>query len=208
MIIFMMPEFGYFSLPASCCTGSSIMPQKQNPDVFELIRARTAQVLALEQAAAGVIKGLASGYSRDLQEIKPAFLEGLRVTAECVAVLNLVMPELIVHPDALRRGFGPAVFAADRALELVAGGMPFRDAYDEVKANLAALAQVDPDAAIARKMHVGAPAGLDLDLLRRRTRDSAGAAAATRLRLEKTVSDLLGVRYPDDVRCDNPNGET
>ncbi len=197
MILYMMPEFGYFTLPHEYCTGSSIMPQKNNPDVFELVRARSAKVLALAGWTAGVLKGLPSGYSRDLQETKEPFMEGLDVTAEAVRVLALVMARLQVHPDRLRAGFSAGVYAADRALELVAQGVSFRDAYDRVKANLDTLACADPDAAIAKKVHEGAPAGLDLDGLMRRASHEIGLVVRQRRRYNVALSRLLGVRYPD-----------
>jgi hypothetical protein len=68
LILFSMPEFGYFVLPPELCTGSSIMPQKYNPDVLELIRAKTAAVLGYGTAANTLLKGLPGGYNRDLQE--------------------------------------------------------------------------------------------------------------------------------------------
>jgi argininosuccinate lyase len=196
MILYLMPEFGYFSLPAAYGTGSSIMPQKNNPDVFELVRARSAKVLALASWTTGVLKGLPSGYSRDLQETKEPFLEGLTVTGEAVRVAALVMAQLKVRPERLRGAFSVGVFAADRALELVAQGVPFRDAYDRVKANLDAGECPDPDAAIARKVHEGAPAGLDLDRLQRRLADGLDLVKQQRRRYDAAISKLLGVRYP------------
>ena len=80
LILFSMPEFGYFVLPPELCTGSSIMPQKYNPDVLELIRAKAAMVLGYGTAANTILKALPGGYNRDLQETKELYMEGLRVT--------------------------------------------------------------------------------------------------------------------------------
>ncbi len=196
MILFMMPEFGYFRLPAAYCTGSSIMPQKQNPDVFELVRARSATVLSCAARVTGVLKGLPGGYQRDLQETKAPLLEGFRVTGEVVRTLGLVMAQVEVDAAALRRGFSPGVFATDRALALVAGGVPFRDAYNEVKANLEILETMDADDAVAAKTHEGAPAGLDLGDLQCRVESARAFAQERRRRYEKAVSCLIGVPYP------------
>jgi argininosuccinate lyase len=196
MILFMMPEFGYFRLPAQYCTGSSIMPQKQNPDVFELARARSATVLSCASRVTGILKGLPGGYQRDLQETKAPFMEGLRVTGETLRALALVMAHAEVDADAMRRGFSPGVFATDRALALVAGGMPFRDAYDAVKANLAALDTMDAAEAVAAKTHEGATAGLDLAGLQCRVDSAHAFAGERRRRYELAVSDLIGVSYP------------
>jgi len=197
MVLFMMPEFGYFRLPAQYCTGSSIMPQKQNPDVFELIRARTSKVLACANSVTGILAGLPGGYQRDLQEAKEPFLEGISVTREALRVTALVMAEVQVDAKALARGFEPGVFATDRALELVAAGMPFRDAYNEVKATLDDLANADPKAALAAKVHEGAPAGLDFKMLKQRAAGGLRFVKAERKRYHAALSKLLGVAYPE-----------
>ncbi len=197
MVLFMMPEFGYFKLPAEYCTGSSIMPQKQNPDVFELIRARTAKVLACTNSITGILKGLPGGYQRDLQETKEPFLEGLSVTCASVQVAALVMASVEVDAKALASGFSPGVFATDRALELVAAGVPFRDAYDQVKSSLDELSQVDPKAAVAAKVHEGAPAGLDFKMLKGRSNEGLRFVRTARKRYHAALSKLLGVPYPE-----------
>ncbi|NLF23028.1 MAG: argininosuccinate lyase [Lentisphaerae bacterium] len=163
LILFTMPEFGYFALPPELCTGSSIMPQKYNPDVLELIRAKTARVLGHQTAVGAILKAMPGGYNRDLQETKELYLDGVAVTRATLRILHLMTQGLTVRPDRLRAGFGPGVFATDRALELVASGVPFREAYSRVRGSLDTLAGADPDAAIAAKRHLGGTAGLDLD---------------------------------------------
>ena len=88
LILFSMPEFGYFVLPPELCTGSSIMPQKYNPDVLELIRAKAATVLGYGTAANTILKALPGGYNRDLQETKELYMEGLRA----VSYTHLTLP--------------------------------------------------------------------------------------------------------------------
>ncbi|MBT6411547.1 MAG: hypothetical protein HOK08_03780 [Betaproteobacteria bacterium] len=95
------------------------------------------------------------------------------------------------------RGFSPGVFATDRALELVASGVPFRDAYNDVKANLDQLGEVDPKVAIAAKVHEGAPAGLDFNGLKRRASDGLRFVKTKRKRYHAALSNLLGVPYPE-----------
>lgn len=196
MILFLMPEFGYFRLPSAYCTGSSIMPQKQNPDVFELARARSADVLACAMRVSGILKGLPGGYQRDLQETKAPFMEGLRLTRETMQVLQPVMAALEVNETALRAGFVPGVFATDRALELVAEGVPFRDAYDRVKAEPDALEGRDPIAAALRKKHTGAPGGLDFAALLERVDNTIRFVNDERDCYYQKVSMLLGTTYP------------
>ncbi len=159
LIIFSMPEFGYFSIPREFCTGSSIMPQKYNPDVCELVRSKAAQVVGLSTAASGILVGMPGGYNRDLQDTKKLVLEALDTTRASLRIMARIAGGLTANPDRLRAAFSdPGVFATDRALELVAGGMPFRDAYHQVRDHLEDLRGMDPDAAVARKTHLGAPA--------------------------------------------------
>ncbi len=196
MVLFLMPEFGYFKLPSEYCTGSSIMPQKQNPDVFELVRARSARVLACASAVNTIIKGLPGGYQRDLQETKEPFMEGLAMTRSALRAVALVMAKVTVDRKALDAGFSPGVFATDRALELVSNGVPFRDAYRDVKENLDALTSVDPKKALSAKVHEGAPAGLDFKLLNDRVANELRFVKGARNVYDSKVSKLLGVDYP------------
>ncbi len=192
LILFSMPEFGYFVLPPEVCTGSSIMPQKYNPDVLELIRAKTAVVLGLGSAANTLLKSMPGGYNRDLQESKALYMEGLRVTRASLRIMSLMAKSLDVNAERLRAGFTPGVFATDYALELVAGGMPFREAYQQVRSNLDALASEDPDQAIAKKTHLGATAGLDFTLYRARIRHARRWASLHMKKSATAFKKLMG----------------
>jgi argininosuccinate lyase len=197
LILFTMPEFNYFALPPAFCTGSSIMPQKKNPDVLELVRARASRVAAHYFAVVDLLKGAPSGYNRDLQEAKAPFLEGLATTRSCLAVTKRVVDGLQVNPGALRDGFTADVFAADRALELAGQGVPFRDAYHRVKADLAALERLNPDQALRAKKHLGGPGGLRLAMLKGRARRVLQETRRKRRKYYAALSRLLGVSYPD-----------
>lgn len=192
LILFSMPEFGYFTLATAYTTGSSIMPQKRNPDVLELMRAKAAKVLGLAQLVAEIVRAAPSGYNRDLQETKGPFLKGYEITLASLRILPGLLAGTKVHPEALRGAFGPSVYATDRALELVAGGMPFRDAYHYVKSHLDELGERNPDEAIALKTHLGAPMGLDWAWLEGRIRGLAKEARAMRRRHEACRDRLLG----------------
>ncbi len=197
LILFSMPEFGYFRLPPELCTGSSIMPQKYNPDVLELVRAKCARLLGSAFASAALLKALPGGYNRDLQESKELYLDGMTTTRAALRILTLLAASLDVRPDRLRAGFSPGVFATDRALALVASGMPFRDAYQQVRAHLDDLECADPDAALAAKTHLGGTAGLDLGGLRARAQSVQRSARQRRRVSHAAFARLLGVRYPD-----------
>lgn len=193
LMLFTMPEFGYFTLPDELTTGSSIMPQKKNPDVIELVRARATRVKACEIAVYDLIKGSAGGYNRDLQDAKEPFMEGISITRACLRVLAPFIQAIRVNKDKLLAGFTPDVFATDRALELVGQGMPFRDAYHHVKENLDELASMDPVKAIMRKTHLGAPLGIDWALLKDRAAAVVETVREERRALNRVTALLLKV---------------
>ncbi len=196
LILFTMPEFAYFDLPDAFCTGSSIMPQKKNADVLELMRAKTARVQGAAATVFNLAKALPTGYNRDLQEAKELFMEGFDTTRASLRILAPLIAGTRVRADRLRAGFTPDVFATDRALELVGQGMPFRDAYHHVKEHLDELQNMDPDQAVAAKTHLGAPAGLDYGLLAGRVGEAAAWATSRRRAVAGAYSRLLGVAWP------------
>ncbi len=167
LILFSLPEFGYFTLPAGLCTGSSIMPQKKNPDGLEAIRAASAIISADRAGISSVIRALPSGYNRDFQYTKGPFFRSCESGLSCVSVMDLTVGSLAVNEERLRAAFTPDIFAADRALELVAEGIPFRDAYKKVGGELASLEGKDPREAIGKKKSTGAPGNLRLDVPRK-----------------------------------------
>ncbi len=164
IILFSMPEFAYFNLPEELCPGSSIMPQKKNPGMLELIRAKTSTVSALNMQIKGIIKALPSGYNRDFQETKRAFMEGLDVGLSSVRIMSLTIEKLGINEENLVKGFRPEIFATDRAFELVSEGMSFRDAYREVGLNLETLNEMDPYEAIENRTSTGTSGRLNLSL--------------------------------------------
>ena len=192
MILFSMPEFGYFTLPRAYCTGSSIMPQKYNPDVLELVRSKTAQVLGLATAALSMLHAMPGGYNRDLQDCKGLYMKGLSITRTTLRILAKFVRGLGIDEAKLRAGFIPGVFATDVALRKVAVGTPWREAYHQVRDNLEALATEDPDAAVAAKTHAGATAGLDYALYAGRVAALRTSVAARMEQFEAKMKELLG----------------
>lgn len=192
MILFSMPEFGYFTLPRAYCTGSSIMPQKYNPDVLELVRSKTAQALGLATAALSMLHAMPGGYNRDLQDCKGLYMKGLSITRTTLRILAKFVRGMGIDEAKLRAGFIPGVFATDVALRKVAAGTPWREAYHQVRDNLEALATEDPDAAVAAKTHAGATAGLDYALYAGRVAALRTSVAARTEQFEAKMKELLG----------------
>jgi argininosuccinate lyase len=136
LIVFSMPELGYFELPEEICTGSSIMPQKRNPDVLELMRARYHLVISYEFQVKNTIGNLLSGYNRDVQLTKGPTMRGLEATLESLAVAALVFEKLGVNEERCAAGLTDEVYATERVYELVKQGVPFREAYRRVSGEL------------------------------------------------------------------------
>lgn len=196
LILFVMPEFNYFTLPPELCTGSSIMPQKYNPDVMELIRAKASLLLGYATAVNATLKAMPGGYNRDLQDTKGLYMEGLQITRSSLRIMTLMAKSLQVNKDKLRAGFLPGVFATDQALKLVANGMPFREAYATIRANLDDLSLMDPDEAVKAKTHVGSSGGLDFAMYQMRVREVRQNTSARRRRINRAFTTLLGVDFP------------
>lgn len=197
IILYSMPEFGYFTLPKKYCTGSSIMPQKNNPDVLELVRAKAKKVLGGASTVASIVNGLPSGYNRDLQETKELFIDGMATTNECLAIMALIVKELKVNKTALLDGFTPDVFAADRVLELVGQGVPFRDAYTRVKNEIEKPGGMDATESIFRKKHLGATGGLNFKNMNKGIKIVQNYAKAERKKYYSIISKLIGAKYPE-----------
>jgi argininosuccinate lyase len=123
------------SLPEAFTTGSSIMPQKRNPDVFELVRGRSATALACLVEALGIFSRLPSGYHRDLQLIKLPLFRGIDLCLQTLDILPSALAGVSFRPENIR--LEPSIHAAERAYALVVReGIPFREAYQRVAKEL------------------------------------------------------------------------
>ena len=192
LILWSLPEFGYFQLPKELCSGSSIMPQKRNPCALELLRAKAAAVYSQLFAVLEISRALPSGYNRDNQETKGFFMRGLATATASARIAALSVRRLKVSVRAMKQAFHPEVFATDEALELVARGVPFRDAYRRVGMGLDRLAGRDPVAAIRRKKSLGATGNLNLGCARRQLAAARRFVSAGRKGAEAVRRRLLG----------------
>lgn len=132
LIMFNMQEFAFVKLPDQFCTGSSIMPQKKNPDVLELLRAKHHVVTACEYQVTNIVSNLISGYNRDLQLTKEPVMKAFKITIESMQVADLLIRNLKVDQPQCEKAMSTDLFATEKAYELVKQGVPFRDAYQQV----------------------------------------------------------------------------
>ena len=135
VLLFYTQEFGFLELADAFTTGSSIMPQKRNPDVFELIRGRSATVQACLHEVLGLCAKLPSGYQRDLQLLKAPLFRGIDVALATLAIVPSAIAAMKFRPERIR--LDASIHAAEEANRLVvAEGIPFREAYRRVAKDL------------------------------------------------------------------------
>lgn len=180
IILFSAPEMGYLNLPIEFCPGSSLMPNKKNPDPFELIRAKSAVTTGYLVQVLELGRGLPSGYNRDFQESKRPLFYSFDIVKQSLQVASIILAKITVNETKCLAGFTNDVFATDQALYLALKGIPFRDAYQQVAEDLANVTLSDPIANILNKTHLGATGNLGL------------AIALEQINLAKTKPIYLG----------------
>ncbi len=130
--MFSSQNFGFVKLPDECTTGSSIMPHKKNPDVFELTRAKCNKIQSLPQQIMMMMNNLPSGYFRDLQIIKEVFLPSFSELKDCLRMATYIMDKIYVNEHILDDDKYLYIFSVEEVNRLTSEGMPFRDAYKKV----------------------------------------------------------------------------
>jgi argininosuccinate lyase len=130
--LFMNQHFGFISFPTELTTGSSIMPHKKNPDVFELIRAKTNQIQGLPNTINLLLNNQSTGYHRDLQLLKEEIFPGLETMSSCLKMSKFMLNSIQIKKDILKDKFYQHVFSVEVVNQLVLQGMPFRDAYKKI----------------------------------------------------------------------------
>ena len=137
LLLFYTQEFAFVSLPDAFTTGSSIMPQKRNPDVFELLRGRSASAQACLLEALAIFAKLPSGYQRDLQLLKQPLFRGIDLCAQSLDIMAAALPAVTFNRERIK--IDPSIHTAEEAYALVVKeGIPFREAYRIVGARLKA----------------------------------------------------------------------
>ena len=130
--MFNSQNFGFVKLPADCTTGSSIMPHKKNPDVFELTRAKCNKLQSLPVTVTMIMNNLPVGYFRDLQIIKEVFLPAFDELKDCLQMAAYIINKMEVNEHILDNPIYDPMFSVEEVNRLAREGMPFRDAYKKV----------------------------------------------------------------------------
>jgi argininosuccinate lyase len=130
--LFMNQHFAFISFPDDLTTGSSIMPHKKNPDVFELIRAKTNQIQAVPTTVSYLLTNMSTGYHRDMQLLKEEIFPALDTLKSCLSMSTFMLKSIRIKQDILKNSFYKPIFSVESVNNLVLKGTPFRDAYKQV----------------------------------------------------------------------------
>lgn len=186
--LFLNQNFGFISFPDELTTGSSIMPHKKNPDVFELIRARCNQLMALPNEIAMATVNLPSGYHRDMQLLKEKLFPAIQSLKDCLRMAQLMLSNIAVKENILNDEKYSFLFSVEEVNKLVLGGMPFRDAYKKVGLDIEQ-GRYKPERNV-NHTHEGSIGNLQLEAIQRMMKENVG-----RFNFQswiKAVDELLG----------------
>lgn len=159
--LFMNQHFAFLTFPDNLTTGSSIMPHKKNPDVFELIRAKTNQIQAVPTAVSFLLTNMSTGYHRDMQLLKEEIFPAFETLKSCLSMSTFMLKEIKVKQNILQDSFYKHLFSVEVVNDLVLQGVPFRDAYKKVGLDIEA-GQFTPDQSQVNHSHEGSIGNLCL----------------------------------------------
>jgi argininosuccinate lyase len=177
--LFLNQNFGFISFPDELTTGSSIMPHKKNPDVFELVRARCNQLVALPNDIALMTANLPSGYHRDMQLLKELLFPAIGNLRDCLQMVHLMISNISVKENILEDEKYQFLFSVEEVNRLVLSGVPFRDAYKRVGRDIEE-GSYHPSSAL-HHVHEGSMGNLCLDEISKN--------------MEKVITDFHFERY-------------
>ena len=185
--IFLNQNFAFISFPDELTTGSSIMPHKKNPDVFELVRARCNQLLSLPNDINVITSNLPSGYHRDMQLLKELLFPAIQNVKDCLRMVRLMLENISVKDNILSDEKYKFLFSVEEVNKLVLSGVPFRDAYKQVGLNIEE-GKFNPDATL-HHVHEGSIGNLALEEISKNMEKAIGAFGF--VRYHQAISNLL-----------------
>jgi len=191
LLLFTTSEFNFFEVDEEICTGSSIMPQKKNLDLMELVRGKTHTVIAKEQLMAAILTSLPSGYNADFGETKGPFMEALSITMNTLKALDITLKLIKPNKKNLSKACTPEIYATHFAYKLVENGLPFRDAYLKIKNNLDKISSPDPVQFLKLSNHSGGTNNLKLDLIQKKSNEQKKYWENIEQKHKKVISFLL-----------------
>ncbi len=163
LLLFTTSEFNYFSIDKSFYTGSSIMPQKQNLDAMENMRAKTHVVIGYQQMISTLSSGLPSGYNGDFAQTKKHFMDSIEIVKQTLEVLDITVSQIIPNGKVLKKACTKELYATHAAYDLVTKGMSFREAYKQIGSHMETIPGKDPVLVLQQTSHSGSTGNLGLE---------------------------------------------
>ena len=191
LLLFTTSEFDFFKLPDSLTTGSSIMPQKKNVDIMELMRGRSKVIQHYAHAISDVVTALPSGYNRDTQEIKPLLMKSFDMTKQNLEIATLVIKNLDPKLQNMKKAITKDLYAAHHSYQFVKKGMPFRKAYKQVGNSLDKIPDYNPEDVLKETNHLGAAGNLDVNNLKKQVELARKNWIEKQKQFSKAVENLL-----------------
>lgn len=185
--MFMSQNFGFVKLPDHLTTGSSIMPHKKNPDVFELIRSRCNKIQGLPMQISLMINNLPSGYFRDYQLLKEIFFPAIKEMKECLEITSFAVSNLIIMPDIMKDNKYEYAFSVEEVNNLVMQGIPFREAYKKIGYQIEE-GTFKPHCSV-NHVHMGGIGNLCLTQIKDRMEEVS--VSFNFIKIDKAIKDLL-----------------
>lgn len=191
VLLFTSTEFNYFNIVNKFCSGSSIMPQKKNVDIAELLRSKVHIALGNYQQVISLSTNLPSGYNRDLQDTKKPLIESLEITQDSIKATNILINNMKPKVLNLTRSLTPEIFATHYALDLVAKGTPFREAY-QIASNGITDYESNLDEIIKKSTHIGGTGNLCLTQLEDKIKQKKQVYKETKKIYQSAIKNLIG----------------
>jgi argininosuccinate lyase len=190
VLLFTTSEFSFFTISDDLVTGSSIMPQKKNLDIAELLRSKVHIMEGYWLQIFGISTKLPSGYNRDLQDTKKPLMEAYTLANDVLKITQLLAENLTPHKENLQHAMTADLFATHQAFELVEKGMPFRQAYKEIGSNLHKLDHYASDAALLMSTHTGGTGNLCQNILEKRLAELAHDQEVSQGTFQQAIKNL------------------
>lgn len=193
LLLFTTSEFNFFNIDDSIATGSSIMPQKKNLDVAELLRSKIHVMHGYFVQVYTTVMNLPSGYNRDSQDIKKPFIEALNLTTDILDVFMILIQNVTPNTKVLEKAMTQELYATATAYQYVSEGTPFREAYKKVGENLDNVEKISPENYMKLSAHSGSVGNLGLSALKKELNKQNENFQKTQSELNKKMQKLLEV---------------
>lgn len=193
VLLFTTSEYGFFSVNDTITTGSSIMPQKKNVDVAEVLRAKVYVVKGFFDQIVGISANLPSGYNRDIQESKAPYMEAFWETKKSLEVFKILLDNTSPNVNRLKSSLSSEIFATHYALNLVENGKSFRDAYVETGNNIDKVQSLTFEEVYKKSSHLGGLSNLQINLLKSRNKEYIKKQTSEKKIISGKIQSLLKV---------------